>query len=202
MLLLGGASERDLDTKGAFQEMKTIPYVTPHTKSAIRPSSNGPDVIVDTIYNAYRICCFGRPGPAFVDLPADLIMTPQPEGAKARARAMVQEPPRAAATEDLIAKAASLIKSAQAPLVIIGKGAAMARAERPINSLVSSTNIPFLPTPMGKGVVPDASSLNTSTARSVALKEADVILLLGGRLNWILHYGAVRRSSSAISGLH
>ncbi|KAF2104387.1 hypothetical protein NA57DRAFT_62952 [Rhizodiscina lignyota] len=197
-LFLGGASERDLDTKGAFQEMKTVPLLTPHTKSAVRPSSNQPDVIVDAIYNAYRICAFGRPGPTFVDLPADLIMNAQPEGTKARPRAMIQAPPRPAAEQDLIVKASNLLKSAKAPLVIVGKGAALARAEGPINDLIASANLPFLPTPMGKGVVPDSSPLNTSSARSAALKEADVVLLLGGRLNWILHYGAAPKFRSDV----
>ncbi|KAM3079147.1 hypothetical protein ACMFMF_004074 [Clarireedia jacksonii] len=42
---------------------------------------------------------------------------------------------------------------------------------------------------MGKGILPDSDPLNTSTARSAALLGADVILILGARLNWILHYG-------------
>lgn len=54
---------------------------------------------------------------------------------------------------------------------------------------IESTKLPFLPTPMGKGVVPDSNNLNVSAARSTALGEADVILLVGARLNWILHFG-------------
>jgi 2-hydroxyacyl-CoA lyase 1 len=58
-----------------------------------------------------------------------------------------------------------------------------------VRKLVDVTGIPFLPTPMGKGVVPDSHQLNISAARSTALKEADLIILLGARLNWILHFG-------------
>ena len=54
---------------------------------------------------------------------------------------------------------------------------------------MEKSGIPFLPTPMGKGVVPDSHKLNISPARSMALKEADLIILLGARLNWILHFG-------------
>lgn len=67
--------------------------------------------------------------------------------------------------------------------------AAYACAESEIRQLVEQTQIPFLPTPMGKGVVSDTHSLCVSAARSKALKDADVVLLLGARLNWILHYG-------------
>jgi 2-hydroxyacyl-CoA lyase 1 len=111
------------------------------------------------------------------DVPKPLIPTPM--GPPARAH------PDPAA----ISKAATLLKTCSSPLVIIGKGAAYARAEGAINKFISSTNVPFLPTPMGKGVVSDGSSLNASSARSTALKEADVIVVLGARLNWILHFG-------------
>ena len=86
-------------------------------------------------------------------------------------------------------KIAQLLKTSKAPLVVIGKGAAYARAEAAIRELIDKTNLPFLPTPMGKGVVSDSHPANTASARSTALKEADVVLILGARLNWILHFG-------------
>jgi 2-hydroxyacyl-CoA lyase 1 len=67
-----------------------------------------------------------------------------------------------------------------------------------VQSLVARTNIPFLPTPMGKGVVPDDHALNASAARSMALAEADVIVLVGARLNWILHYGRPPRFAEGV----
>uniref|UniRef100_A0A2C9KBF7 2-hydroxyacyl-CoA lyase n=1 Tax=Biomphalaria glabrata TaxID=6526 RepID=A0A2C9KBF7_BIOGL len=77
-------------------------------------------------------------------------------------------------------------------------GAAYAQAEDVINQLVEMTQLPVLPTPMGKGVVPDDSPLCISAARSKALQEADVILLLGARLNWMLHFAAPPRFSSKV----
>lgn len=191
-LFLAGSSETDLTTKGAFQEMDAISLLTPHTKSAVRPASNDPSIIADAIYNAYRICWYGRPGPSFVDLPADLILNPSlPSSASEHNnRALISLPPKPAADTSLIAQAATLLRTAKSPLVILGKGAAYSRSEDLINTLINSTNIPFLPTPMGKGIVPDSSPLNTSSARSTALRSADVVLLLGARLNWILHFGA------------
>jgi 2-hydroxyacyl-CoA lyase 1 len=94
---------------------------------------------------------------------------------------------------------AKTIKAAKAPLVVIGKGAAYAKAELAIRELIDKSKIPFLPTPMGKGVIADSHPLNAASARSTALKEADVVLLLGARLNWILHFGEPPKwNSSAV----
>jgi 2-hydroxyacyl-CoA lyase 1 len=171
--------------------MDAISLLTPHTKSAVRPSSNDPSTIVDAIYNAYRICWYGRPGPSFIDLPADLILNPSPPSLQhPTSCALISPPPKPIADPTLINHVATLLRNAQAPLVILGKGAAYSRSEYLINTLITRTNIPFLPTPMGKGIVPDSSPLNASSARSTALRSADVVLLLGARLNWILHFGA------------
>ncbi|KAL4802988.1 thiamine pyrophosphate enzyme, N-terminal TPP binding domain-containing protein [Aspergillus unguis] len=189
LLLLAGSAEITAVTKGAFQELDAVSLLTPHTKFATRASSL--DFIPGSIKNAYRTCWYGRPGPTFVDLPADIIQgklssgftPPQPENL------LVSTPPKASGDHLLIFKATNLLKSARSPLLVIGKGAAYARAESGIRKLVDQTQIPFLPTPMGKGVVPDSHPLNASSARSAALKNADVVLVLGARLNWILHFG-------------
>jgi 2-hydroxyacyl-CoA lyase 1 len=110
----------------------------------------------------------------------------------------VPTPPRAACDPERIEAIASLIKSAKAPLIIVGKGSAYARAERNILRLVNRTKMPFLPTPMGKGVLPDSHSSNTASARSTSLKDADVVLILGARLNWILHFGEAPKWNPAV----
>ncbi|KAJ9615835.1 hypothetical protein H2200_001912 [Cladophialophora chaetospira] len=192
LLMLGGSSESSLVTKGGFQEMDAIALLTPHTKLAARPTSREPAIIVAAIRNAYRSAWYGRPGPTFVDLPTELIMEPSAPSRKSASSnppMTVSPPPKPVGDAGLISAAAKTLKSASAPLVIVGKGAAFARAEQQIRNLISAHNVPFLPTPMGKGIVPDSHPLNTSSARSAALKHADVILLLGARLNWILHFG-------------
>ena len=169
--------------------MDAISLLKPHTKFAVRPANTEPTTIVDAVYNGYRTSWYGRPGPTFIDLPADLIINPCASSPNP-ARAPIKAPPRPTAHPDLIVQASQLLRSATSPLVIIGKGAAQARAEDSIRTLIQTSNLPFLPTPMGKGIVPDSSPLNTSSARSAALAGADIILLLGARLNWILHHGA------------
>lgn len=72
---------------------------------------------------------------------------------------------------------------------LIFAGAAYACAEKEVCDFINYCQLPFLSTPMGKGVVPDTSKFNVASARTVALQYADVIILLGARLNWILHFG-------------
>ena len=184
MLLLAGSCETHLVTRGAFQELDAISLLDPHTKIATRPSLN---TIPQSISNAYRISWYGRGGTAFVDLPADVIQD----------KSEIEHPPvqrvaanpRTSSYHEKIEAAAELLRFAKSPLVVIGKGAAYAKGETHIRRLIGGTNIPFLPTPMGKGVVPDSHPSNVASARSAALKGADVVLVLGARLNWILHFG-------------
>jgi 2-hydroxyacyl-CoA lyase 1 len=125
-----------------------------------------------------------------VDLPADYIQgSPDGDFEKLGRLEMLPAPPVPSADSARLMKIAAVLKSAKAPLVVIGKGAAYAKAEGVIRDFINNTSIPFLPSPSGKGVVPDSHPLNTSSARSTALKHADVVLLLGARLNWIFHYG-------------
>ena len=182
LLLMAGSAERDSVTKGNFQEMDAISLLQPHTKIAVRATL---DNIPSMLTTAYRNAWYGTQGTGFIDLPADVIQGDAEHGSTRP----VAVPARAAGDPERIAQAARLLKSAKAPLVIIGKGAAFARAENGLRQLVDSTGIPFLPTPMGKGVINDSHPANTSAARSVALKNADVVLIIGARLNWILHFG-------------
>uniref|UniRef100_A0A3B4ACH7 2-hydroxyacyl-CoA lyase n=1 Tax=Periophthalmus magnuspinnatus TaxID=409849 RepID=A0A3B4ACH7_9GOBI len=98
-------------------------------------------------------------------------------------------PPVSMAESGAVTQALSILKASKRPLIIIGKGAAFARAETVLRKFVETSGLPFLPTPMGKGVLPDDHPNCVAAARSRALLQADVILLLGARLNWILHFG-------------
>jgi 2-hydroxyacyl-CoA lyase 1 len=108
----------------------------------------------------------------------------------------VADPPKGGADEARLLEIVALIKSAKSPLVLIGKGAAYAQAEGLIRHLINTTDLPFLPSPMGKGVLPDSHPQNASSARSAALNMADVVLILGARLNWIFHYGEAPKWNS------
>lgn len=139
--------------------------------------------------NAYRNAWYGRPGTGFIDLPADLIQGLVEAATDIKDAAGIPDCPKSGADEQRLSQISQLIRKAKAPLVVIGKGAAFSRVEFSIRDLIDKTHIPFLPTPMGKGVVSDSHPLNAASARSTALKEADVVVILGARLNWILHFG-------------
>lgn len=194
--MLAGSAETNMITKGGFQELDAISFLSPHTKLSVRPPSL--ESIGGSIQNAYRTCWYGRPGTTFVDLPADLIQSKTSSTSEITELSVVPSPPKPSGDTASVFKLAQLLRSARAPLVVIGKGAAYARAESSIRKLIDTTGIPFLPTPMGKGVVADSHSLNTSSARSAALKHADVVVLLGARLNWILHFGEPPKWSPSV----
>jgi 2-hydroxyacyl-CoA lyase 1 len=94
-----------------------------------------------------------------------------------------------------VVRAATLLASAKRPLIIVGKGAAYSRAEAELLLLARSQRLPVLPSPMAKGMIPDDHELLVSSARSAALKDADVILLVGARLNWMFEFGAAPKLS-------
>ncbi|TKA78636.1 hypothetical protein B0A55_02678 [Friedmanniomyces simplex] len=185
LLVLSGSSETHNSGKAAFQEVDAISLLTPHTKLAVRPPSA--DLIPKFINDAFRAAMFGRPGPAFVDLPANLILGHF--DVERQKLWPYTEIPRSVAPRNKIQDIVQAFKTAKAPLVVFGKGAAYGRAEAQIRTLIERTGLPFVPTPMGKGIVPDSSPHNYSAARSSAFKHADVVLVLGAKLNWILSFG-------------
>lgn len=187
IVVIAGFIETYQKEMGGFQELDHISLLKPRTKFAAQPPSV--DRIPFFLEKAYRSAFYGRPGPSFIDIPADFIRANTRCTPIEANISRVPDVPKSLASQDAISNAVSRLKTAKSPLVIIGKGCAYARAEVSIRALIDCTQLPFLPTPMGKGVVPDSHPLNVSAARSTALRGADVVLLLGARLNWILHFG-------------
>ncbi|KAL2312993.1 putative 2-hydroxyacyl-CoA lyase [Schizosaccharomyces pombe] len=186
LLLLAGSSETFQQNCGAFQELDQVSYLSPHTKLAVRPPS--PKMVVDSIRRAYRVSMTGTPGTCYVDLPANYIESTVDDFPK-DPLPPIPSSPKCAPDPTQLQKAAYYLKNAKAPLLVVGKGAAYACAEKQLLEFVEHTGIPFLPSPMGKGLLPESHSLNVSSARSAALRNADVVLLAGARLNWIFQYG-------------
>lgn len=186
MILIGGASNSYQEGMGAFQEAPQVELARPYTKFSARP--DGPQRIPFYIEQAVRTSMAGRPGATYVDFPDDLI-TATIDESEVTFPPRCPDPPRPRADRTEIERAMDVLRNAKRPLAIIGKGAAYARAETEVRAFIEATQIPFLPTPMGKGVVPDSSPLSVAPGRGLALEKADVIVLLGARLNWILHFG-------------
>ena len=186
MVLLGGASGVDQNGRGAFQEERQVQVTTPFTKYSHQVERV--DRIPFYVEQAVRTAWYGRPGASYLDLPDDIILG-RVDDDEVRMAATVALPPRSQAADADVAAALAALRSAERPLVIVGKGMAWSRAEHEVRSFIETTQLPFLASPMGKGVVSDDHALSVGAARSHALKEADVIMVLGARLNWIMHFG-------------
>jgi 2-hydroxyacyl-CoA lyase 1 len=186
MILIGGASPVYQNGMGAFQEERQVELASPYCKyaHAIEATSRIPYYVEQAV----RHSIFGRPGAVYLDFPDDIIRGEVEEG-DVEEVATVPEPPRPGADPDAVEEALSALESAERPLVIVGKGMAWARAEDEVREFIERTQLPFLASPMGKGVMPDDDPLSVGAARSLALKEADVVFLMGARLNWIMHFG-------------
>lgn len=186
MVLIGGACGTYQEGMGAFQEAPQVESTRLYTKWTARPDSV--ERIPYYVEQAVRTSIAGRPGATYIDMPDDLI-TGAVDEADVAFPARCPDPARPFAEPSEIDRAVEALHAAERPLVIVGKGAAYAHAEDEVRAFVEATQIPFLPTPMGKGVVPDSHPLSVAPGRALALQQADLVVLLGARLNWILHFG-------------
>src|SRR5712675_1515725 len=190
MILISGSSEREIVDlqQGDYEEMDQLAIARPHAKAAFRVL-HAEDIGVG-VARAIRAALSGRPGGVYLDLPAKLF--PQSIGAEAGRKSLIQvvDPaPRQIPAPDAVQRALDLLRSAKRPLIILGKGAAYAQADADIRSLVEKTGIPYLPMSMAKGLLPDTHEQCASAARSFVLPAADVVMLIGARLNWLLSHG-------------
>jgi 2-hydroxyacyl-CoA lyase 1 len=186
MILIGGASAMFQNGMGAFQEERQVMIASPMAKYAhgIEEAERIPYYVEQAVRNTI----YGKPGPAYLDLPDD-VLSADVDMSRVQMATRVPDPPRPMVAEDDVQAAISALKSAENPLVIVGKGMAWARAEEEVREFIEKTQLPYLATPMGKGVVPDDHPLSVAAARTYALQNADLVFLLGARLNWILHFG-------------
>src|SRR5712671_2731148 len=190
MILISGSSEREIVDlqQGDYEEMDQLAVAKPLAKAAFRVL-HAEDIGVG-IARAIRAAVSGRPGGVYLDLPAKLFaQTMDAEAGRKSLIKVVDPAPRQIPAPDAVQRALDLLRSAKRPLIILGKGAAYAQADADIRALVEKTSIPYLPMSMAKGLLPDTHEQSASAARSYVLPEADVVMLIGARLNWLLSQG-------------
>ena len=190
MILISGSSEREIVDlqQGDYEEMDQLAIAKPLCKAAFRVL-HAEDIGVG-IARAIRAAVSGRPGGVYLDLPAKLLPQEMPVAAgRASLIKVVDAAPAQIPSGESIQRAIDLLKNAKRPLIILGKGAAYAQADDAVKALVESSGIPYLPMSMAKGLLPDTHAQCASAARSYVLAEADVVMLIGARLNWLLSHG-------------
>src|SRR5437870_221837 len=190
MILISGSSDRaivDLE-QGDYEELDQLNAAKPYAKAAYR--INRPQDIGIGIARATRAASSGRPGGVYLDLTAEVLGSALDKETAKKSLVQVVDPapPQPPAAES-VARAIELLANAQRPLVILGKGAAYAQADEEIRSFIETTGIPFLPMSMAKGLLPDDHPQSAAAARSYAIGNADVVMLAGARLNWLLSHG-------------
>jgi oxalyl-CoA decarboxylase len=190
MILISGSSEREVVDlqQGDYEEMDQLAIAKPLCKAAFRVL-HAADIGIG-VARAIRAAVSGRPGGVYLDLPAKLFA--QVIDAAAGQRSLVKVVDAAPAqipAPTAVKRALEVLKSAKRPLIILGKGAAYAQADDAIRTFVEKTGVPFLPMSMAKGLLPDTHPQCAGAARSTVLKDADVVMLIGARLNWLLSHG-------------
>jgi len=190
MILISGSSEREIVDlqQGDYEEMDQLAIAKPLCKAAFRVL-HAADIGIG-LARAIRAAVSGRPGGVYLDLPGKLFSQVMDAAAGAKSLVKVIDPaPAQIPAPAAVKRALDVLKSAKRPLIILGKGAAYAQADDAIRALVENSGIPFLPMSMAKGLLPDTHPQCAGAARSTVLKDADVVMLIGARLNWLLSHG-------------
>src|SRR5205809_6257487 len=190
MILISGSSEREIVDlqQGDYEEMDQRAVAKPLCKAAFRVL-HAADIGIG-LARAIRAAVSGRPGGVYLDLPAKLFGQVMNAEAGRKSLVKVIDPaPAQIPAPAAVSRALDVLKSAKRPLIILGKGAAYTQADDAIRALVEKSGVPFLPMSMAKGLLPDTHPQSAGAARSTVLKDADVVMLIGARLNWLLSHG-------------
>jgi len=190
MILISGSSEREIVDlqQGDYEEMDQLAIAKPLCKAAFRVL-HAEDIGIG-VARAIRAAVSGRPGGVYLDLPAKLFaQTMDAVAGQNSLVKVVDAAPRQLPAPESVTRALDVLKSAKKPLIILGKGAAYAQVDQTIKEFVEKSGVPYLAMSMAKGLLPDDHPQSAGAARSLVLKEADVVMLIGARLNWLLSHG-------------
>src|ERR1700755_2068942 len=190
MILISGSSEREIVDlqQGDYEEMDQLAIAKPLCKAAFRVL-HAADIGIG-LARAIRAAVSGRPGGVYLDLPAKLFgQVMDAEAGRKSLVKVIDAAPAQIPSPPSVKRALDVLKSAKRPLIILGKGAAYAQADEEIKTFVEKSGVPFLPMSMAKGLLPDTHPQCAGAARSTVLKDSDVVMLIGARLNWLLSHG-------------
>ena len=186
LLIIGGSGPQKGRGTGTFQETENVPMYKNITKLAIQVDSI--PRIPEYMAMAFRKARTGRPGPVYLDMPSDVLQgATDAEEVRWLSNYYTAVPPLG--HPEQVKRAADLLLNAERPMLIIGKGVRWSEPTQELRQLVEALGMPFLASPMGRGFIPDDHPLNFSMARSAMIGNADVVLVVGSRLNWMFGFG-------------
>lgn len=196
VVAVGGSSPIGLAGRQVFQEIDQLAIMKPCTKWADR--IHNLKRIPEQVNVAFQKAMSGKPGPVYLDCPGDLLYSKIPEelvdwslsGRPLLNARPLGDPKRVDALIDAIAKA-------RAPIILTGSGVIWSQAWPELQAFVEQTGIPFYTTPQGRGVLPDDHDYSYLTMRSSAFREADLIIVIGTRMNYIIGHAAPPRFNAA-----
>ena len=194
VVALGGSSPVNAYNTGYFQEIDQVAIMKPVTKWAERvyETRRIPEYIDMAVNHAIS----GKPGPVYLDLPGDVLYAEVEEDevvwVAPRAKRKIARP---AMVEDDVRHVMALLRESSRPIILTGSGIIWSKASNALTAFVEKGGIPYLPTPQGRGVLPDDHKLAYAAARNVAMREADLVIVAGTRLNYTLNFGKAPRFS-------
>ncbi len=194
MIQISGSSDRNIIDlqQGDYEGLDQMNIAKPFVKASYR--INRPEDIAIGIARATRAALSGRPGGVYLDITtAMLSATIDTDAAQKSMFVTIDPAPRQKPAHEAVERAMTLLSQAKRPLAIIGKGAAYSQADEEVKSFIEKSNIPYLPMSMAKGLLPDDHTLCAASARGYVLANADTVILLGARLNWLLQHGKSKK---------
>ncbi|MEI4233806.1 oxalyl-CoA decarboxylase [Roseovarius sp. D22-M7] len=190
MILISGSSEREIVdlAQGDYEEMDQLAAAKPFCKAAYR-LTYAQDIGI-AVARAIRSAVSGRPGGVYLDIPGAMLgqVVDALEGARSLVK-VIEPAQRQIPAQSAIDRAIEVMKGAKRPLIVLGKGAAYDQSDEQIRELVEKSGYPFLPMSMAKGLLPDTHPQCAAAARSLVLKDSDVVIMMGARINWLLSHG-------------
>ena len=199
MIQISGSSDRNIIdlAQGDYEGLDQMNVAKPFVKASYR--INRPEDIPVGVARAIRTAVSGRPGGVYLDITTAMLgATIDAQTATGSLFTPVDPAPKQYPCSGSVKRALKLLASAKKPLIILGKGASYAQADEQVRTFIEKTGIPFLPMSMAKGLLPDDHPQCAASARSLVLGQADVVMLVGARLNWLLTHGKGKKWNPAV----
>lgn len=190
MIQISGASDPTMVdmNMGTYEQLDQFNTAKPLVKAVFRCSKA--EDIPSAVTRAYRAAVSGRPGGVYIDMTTPALgQIMNREDAEKLFYQPVDVYSSVAPNPEAVDRAVEILKSAKRPAILLGKGAAYAQVDDKIKTLIETYKIPYLPMSMAKGLMPDAGPLSALSCRSTIMEKADVVMIIGARLNWMLSFG-------------